>query len=123
MINEKEWPLVAVNDDGIRPAGKPDACFYCQQKVGHPHARDCVVVSKKVRLRYTIDVEVSVPHFWTKNEIEFHRNQSSWCAGNIITEIVEYEERVEESGDCMCGKVHCTFMEVSDNTPTRELRK
>jgi hypothetical protein len=36
------WPLVAPNDDGIRPAGPRDACFYCRQKVGQPHKPDCV---------------------------------------------------------------------------------
>ena len=36
MDNENNWPLVDKNDDGIRPAGRQDACFYCGQRVGLP---------------------------------------------------------------------------------------
>ena len=25
------WPTVHEKDDGIRPAGRPDQCFYCKQ--------------------------------------------------------------------------------------------
>lgn len=47
------WPLVDPNDDGIRPAGKPDECFYCNSKVGEEHGRQCCIVTKLVRLEYT----------------------------------------------------------------------
>lgn len=71
-------PSVLTNDDGIRPAGEPDECFYCHQKVGTPHREECVCVNKKVKVRAMIEYEVEVPFFWSKEDIEFHRNESSW---------------------------------------------
>ncbi len=81
------WPLVMPDDDGIRPAGTPGECFYCQQAVGQPHERDCVVVTKRVRLRYTFEVIVEVPHAWDQTMIEFHRNESSWSSSNALVEL------------------------------------
>mgnify|MGYP006908363279 CR=1 FL=1 len=42
---------------------------------------------------------MSVPEAWTQDEIEFHRNESSWCINNMLGELPGYEE-----GDtrCMC---------------------
>lgn len=40
--------IVLVNDSGIRPAGKQDECFYCNQKVGQLHKTDCVMISQLV---------------------------------------------------------------------------
>lgn len=41
MIEEQNYldeygnpPIVKKDDTGIRPAGKPDECFYCHSKVG-----------------------------------------------------------------------------------------
>lgn len=111
-------PLVAVNDDGIRPAGKQDECFYCHQKIGQPHKADCVVITKRVKIKYTIELEVDVPYSWEAHEIEFQRNESSWCASNLIDELKDYEEK----HGCLCGITTCEFVEVIDNKPTRKLR-
>lgn len=48
------------NDDGIRPAGPPDVCFYCNQKVGFPHIQTCVAVKKTVRLRFLVEVDAEM---------------------------------------------------------------
>jgi len=68
-MSEKEkmtqhFPLVVPGDHGIRPAGKPDECFYCSQRIGVPHKPDCVMVTKRVRVRYSFDIEIDVPHHW-----------------------------------------------------------
>lgn len=107
---EPEMPEVAVNDHGIRPAGKPDECFYCQRKVGEKHKPTCVIVQKKIRATYTFTVELMVPHHWTPEKFEFHRNDSCWCAGNAIAEL-------EEQGDCLCPIFEAKFVEVLDETP------
>lgn len=65
------WPKVLPNDDGIRPAGKPDECFYCYQRVGQGHRPDCVTVLQLVR--YTVWVngtnigyhETDQPYTWS----------------------------------------------------------
>ena len=62
-------PLVHPQDDGIRPAGLPDECFYCKQKIGNPHLEDCVAVTKKVRLRFSVEGEVDLPYGWSEEEI------------------------------------------------------
>lgn len=43
------WPTVSADDPGIRPAGKPDECFYCHAKVGELHWPECCVVVKDVK--------------------------------------------------------------------------
>lgn len=113
------WPLVAVNDDGIRPAGRPDRCFYCQQRVGMPHTRTCVVILKRIRVRYIFTVEIDVPHSWDKDTVEFHRNESSWCGDNALDDIDQFVP----VGACLCPFMACEFVEVVDETPKRDLRE
>ncbi len=113
------WPLVAPNDDGIRPAGPPDECFYCTRKVGAEHARDCTVVKKTVRVRYIIELDVTVPHHWEKDNVEFHRNEGSWCANNAIDELVTVFR--DDEASCMCSAFVCEYMHDADTTPRREL--
>lgn len=113
------WPLVDAKDDGIRPAGRPDACFYCHQQVGQEHKRDCVIVTKLVRINYTYAVDTRVPHAWTQHDIEFHRNDSSWCANNAFREI---RKHLKTDG-CACNRTTAVYVETLDDTPTRELTK
>lgn len=110
------WPVVAADDGGIRPAGPPDACLYCKQRVGELHAPDCVTVKKRVRLRYIIEVDVDIPHAWDQNMIEFHRGGSSWCANNAIDEIKAHAPD-DDSGECLCERFKCEFVAVIDDTP------
>jgi hypothetical protein len=109
-----EFPVVTSDDHGIRPAGKPDACFYCGSKVGERHGPDCAVVVKRVRVRYSFEFDISVPHHWTKETVEFHRNESSWCASNAIDELAK---EFPEDGPCPCDGFRCEMMGVSDDTP------
>ena len=114
-----DWPIVVPDDDGIRPAGRPDECFYCKAKVGDPHGPRCVIVEKLVRLRYIIEVDVRVPHCWTTEDIEGHRNESSWCADNAIDDI-EAHIRADATDDCLCPRFKAEVVTVLDDTPTRE---
>lgn len=114
--SEPLLPLVLVNDDGIRPAGRPDECLYCHQKVGQPHLYDCVILSKKVKIKYTFDIEIEVPYSWGIDEIEFHRNESSWCATNAIEELKKYEE---ETNNCLCHCFHAQVIEIPNIPPYR----
>lgn len=136
-----DWPLVDPKDDGIRPAGKPDQCFYCRQRVGNPHALDCVIVEKLIEMRVEATVNGRVylgvwrlkePHYWTKESSEFHKNESSWCAGSLMRErdsgsvtwedgLVVWDE-LAKVGDCLCEALNFKFLRVVDATPTRERR-
>lgn len=94
--------LVAPDDDGIRPAGKPDKCFYCGRKVGKYHRLDCVTIMRPVRVKYTFDAVHLVPQSWGKRAIEVHLNETSWCADNAMIELEEIGDKLDAEGKCMC---------------------
>lgn len=73
-------------------------CFYCSQPVGKPHKDDCVIWTREVVVRMTVEYAIEVPHFWDKEMIEFHRNDSSWCANNALDELAE----LENGNHCLC---------------------
>lgn len=112
----EKMPLVLENDDGIRPAGEPDECFYCHQKIGEPHLESCVCVTKRVIGIAAICVDVSVPYSWDKKDIEFHRNESSYCAGNLLSDIDTAHEALGEE-NCPCSSVYFEYLRDSDVTP------
>lgn len=115
-MSEGKLPLVIPLDEGIRPLTGPDMCCYCRQPVGKPHTLKCVILQRKVRVRYTFDIEIEVPHFWDKSNIEFHRNEGSWCANNALTDI---KQQVTDDG-CLCSVFKCEVLEVPDNPPYRK---
>lgn len=92
-------------ENGPRPAGPPDQCFYCQQALGQPHKADCVLRRKTVVVRAIMEYTIDVPESWDKDGIEFHRNDSSWCSGNGLAEIADMKDRLDadESGTTSCG--------------------
>jgi hypothetical protein len=99
-------PIVVLEDE--RPAGKGSGkCFYCTAKIGERHNEDCVLWKKKVTVRATMEYEIEIPHFWSKENIEFHRNESRWCASNMIQEL----EQLDDKG-CLCP--HVTFELVKE---------
>jgi hypothetical protein len=72
------WPVVDTHDDGISPKD-PGRCYYCKQRIGDLHARDCVMVRMVVRFRRSDGTEVDiddVPHSWTREDIE--KNADFW---------------------------------------------
>lgn len=77
---------ITENDDGIRPAGKPDECFYCRKSVGSEHEDGCVITwkHKKVELVAKVEFTEEVPEHWTKEDIIFRFNESTWCASNLF---------------------------------------
>lgn len=80
-------------------------CFYCSEPVGGWHKADCVRFTKKVMVRAIIEYEIEVPDFWQKENIEFHRNEGSWCTDNMLDEL----EALSESEGCLC---HCVRFEA-----------
>lgn len=88
-----------VTEKAKRPA-KPDenGCFYCQQPIGQPHKIDCVLVCRKVKVKLVIEYEIVVPAFWNEHDVEFHRNESSWCKSNLISELEEVNKE-----RCLCS--------------------
>lgn len=108
MKNQVERVVVfTVTEEAMRPASDKRQCFYCQQAIGEVHKPNCVLISRKVKVRMTVEYEVEVPAHWDKSNIEFHRNEGSWCTNNAIDELTSIFEGEEENG-CMCS---CTEFE------------
>lgn len=113
------FPIVLLDDAGIRPAGKSDECFYCHQKVGTEHKKDCVILQKKVKMKYTFEVEIEVPWFWNKNQIEFHFNGSSWCADNALNTL----EELSKTLGCLCSIFNAKVINNPRSIPYRKIIK
>jgi hypothetical protein len=137
------WPLVHPHDDGIRPAGPPDACFYCGQRIGQRHAADCVVVTKLIAMHVTARLPsgnvffgtwtFTVPQCWEAHDCDAAYGKGTWCCSNLLHRREEVAwsddmvwselEALYESGDCLCnGTLTFNFLHVVDATPRRELR-
>lgn len=84
-------------------------CFYCRQRVGKEHKPDCVLIVKKVRVRMTVEYDVTVPADWDADMVEFHRNDSSWCKDNAIEEL---RALAESDAGCLCQ--HTEFEYIGD---------
>lgn len=89
--------ILPIEDDGVRPAGKPDKCFYCGEPKGAPHGKDCVIPERTVVVEMTIQYVRSVPANWTTSDIEFLLNYSSSCHDNEIRYIADQQEAIDES--------------------------
>ena len=94
-MTRQDW---TVGEYGVRPAGKPDECFYCGAKVGEQHKPNCVIREKTIVTRMIIDFVDDVPEHWTEDQINFRYNESSWCADNILQKL---EER--SNFRCLCS--------------------
>lgn len=88
-----------VKEDAIRPAGLQDRCFYCNQLLGTEHKSDCVIRERTIVIRATIEYVVDIPEDWDRDQVEFHRNEGSWCSSNFINEMKTLEERI----GCLCS--------------------
>ena len=139
LTKVSEWPRVLPNDDGIRPGGRPDECFYCHSKVGELHGEECVIVEKRVAYRvchektgkYLGTFERPDPHFWTSYDCEFHKNGSSWCADNALDDIdwvdvkdgesLETEMRQEDR--CSCSLLRFEYDRTVDEGPFITLKE
>jgi len=100
---------------GPRPAGKPDECFYCRQKVGTEHKTGCVMRQRSVVLQATITYVDTVPEDWTAEDIYKHRNLSGWCANNLF-DIYDHKRH------CFCGNVEIEFLEEANVEDEEEWR-
>ena len=139
MMTES-WPMVAENDDGIRSEGR---CFYCRACVGFPHGMRCVRVKKRVEMRVRAVLSSGIftglwqfdePHYWGREETEFHKNESSWCAGNIVDErdtgTVTWDTgdpwselaSIHDAAGCLCSVLSFEFARVVDDTPRCALK-
>ena len=102
-----------VTEKAKRPASDKEQCFYCGSIIGDYHKKDCVYISKKVKVRAVIEYDIEVPSSWSAEDIEFHRNEGSWCSSNMLDELNE----IDNEG-CLCDKVKFEFIEEIPNSET-----
>ena len=107
---------VLPDDDGIRPAGAPDKCFYCGEKVWEDHKPDCVILLRRVRVAYVFALEIEVPHDWAEEDILYNRNDGTWCADNAIKEL----EELQKKRGCLCSTFECRVIDIPDKPPYRK---
>jgi hypothetical protein len=103
-----------VTDAAMRPASPVRQCFYCHQPIGKEHKFECVLVSKRVRVKAIIEYEIDVPAHWSKEDVEFSRNESSWCADNIVGDLERHIQKMNERGFCMCDDVYVSLLDDSE---------
>ncbi len=93
-----------VDKHSIRPAGSPDRCFYCNQKISQEHKKDCVIRKRTVVMDFTIRMVLDVPEFWDNEDIEFKYNDGSWCADNLI-DMIDRDNK-----GCLCPYVTAKYI-------------
>ena len=104
-MKRENWEVV---DPGIHYLdGKLENCIYCKSKIGEPHKVGCVVRERTVVVSATIQYVITVPEDWTKEQIEFHRNEGSWCSDNGLREIDNFRERTDH---CLCGNMYYKYI-------------
>lgn len=106
-MKRENWP---VGDYGIRPAGKPDECFYCNVKRGEQHKAGCVIRCQTVVVRMTVEYVVDIPESWGAENLEFQRNEGSWCSDNGVRELQSLMDRVDAAGGCLCPMIEYAFV-------------
>ena len=60
----------------------------------------------------TVEYEIEVPADWDAAQIEFHRNESSWCSNNAIQELEKLFGR--DDVPCICDAT--TFKYVGNES-------
>lgn len=93
-----------------RPAGRPDECFYCRAKLGVPHDGNCVIKSRSVVVELTIRAVITAPRDWERSMVDFHLNDSSWCADNILRDLGRWADSRGEHDGCACGAFEGRFL-------------
>jgi len=102
-----------VTTHAVRPAGQPDRCFYCGEKIGSQHKEDCVIRTKTVLMEFRVSMVVSVPEHWDENDIEFEYNYGTWCADNLMDMLDR------KDNGCLCNFVDAKY--IRDATDEDEI--
>ena len=97
-----EHSKIVTLENGPRPAGKPNRCFYCAQPIGSEHKADCVCRVKVVMVKVEMTIPRVVPISWDRGMVDFHLEGSSWCADNIVGDLQRYLDAKGDEAPCMC---------------------
>lgn len=107
MKRTTNW-LVA--DHGIRPAGPPDRCFYCDAQMGQEHVEGCVIRERTVVVRFHIELVVSAPEHVDEAQILSYYKGNSWCGNDLLIALFEAIQRLDGTRRCLCPAVGVEFV-------------
>lgn len=131
LVRVSEVPIVLEDDDGIRPDGNQNECFYCRSNVGNRHRKDCVTLLKMTRYKVMYEDRVvgefvtSDPWSWSNYDCEFHKNDSSWCADNAL-DLIDWSDHSvekiietisEDPNRCTCPILSFRVLRIEDEGP------
>src|SRR5215813_8134156 len=104
MIHPESFKVTKEN--GPRPTGLPDKCFYCGRSTGQDHEESCACRQRTVILRFSVEIltVVGAGDAYTSQFITERFNNSTWCKSNALPLI----ERASED-DCLCGIASCVY--------------
>jgi len=88
--------LFKVTKKAQRPADMNGKCFYCQQPIGSYHK--------------------NVPVDWSREMIEFHRNDGTWCSDNLVKELQE----IITTDTCLCPLTNFEYLETTGEPKLKE---
>lgn len=90
----------------------PCKCCHCTARVGEEHDLGCVCRRRTVVIASTIEHVIDVPEDWSPEDIEFQRNESSWCANNVSRELIPVltKARDDPDGYCLCSRYSAQYV-------------
>jgi len=95
-----------VKEDDTRPMMYPGAsktkCGYCNSHIGEDHEEECVCWDRTVVVDFTFRVIVRKPVSWDVDSINFHLNDSSWCADNAVSHLKYLYDSDNMKDKCAC---------------------
>lgn len=104
--------ILPITETGVRPAGKPNRCCYCHANVplnADPslvlHELNCVIPKRTIVVETTFTWVKEVPANWDTKSIEFHMNDSSSCASNLLRAIV-----TQVGDECPCHRTTSKYI-------------
>ena len=108
-----EWPVVLSDDVALNPLTR--CCIACDSPIGDPHALTCSAVGRKVRIRYTFDVEVVVPCRMSDAEVLQRRKSHDWCGSAALREIAVGAAKT----GCACALIDIESVETVSADPVQ----
>lgn len=85
----------------------PRHCVQCCALLGEEHEPNCIFRKRTVVIKLEVEYVVDVPDSWEEDDIDFHRNESSWCSDNGIEEI---QDMLKRTKGCLCGKCSWSYV-------------
>jgi len=102
---------LVTKENGPRPAGNPDECYYCKQKIGTEHRADCVCRKRTILIEATMLILQDIPEAWDESDIDTYYNESSSCSNNLV------DNRYE---DCLCPWTRVKYMREANIEDEKE---